>query len=78
VWALRGFAVVAWWIPPGLEPDEEAIVAVLTQSVSPQKHEDTFAVLEQKDAAHPTKPFCYLPWLGVDSPHRGAGLGSSC
>jgi GNAT superfamily N-acetyltransferase len=75
VWTLDGFAAVAWWIPPGAEPDGEAIVAVLTQSVSRQKHKDTFAVLEQMDAAHPTEPHWYLPWLGVDSPHRGAGLG---
>jgi GNAT superfamily N-acetyltransferase len=75
VWTLGGFAAVAWWIPPGCQPDAEAIVAVLTQTVSPEKHEDTFAVLERMDAAHPTEPHWYLPWLGVDSPHRGAGLG---
>ena len=75
VWTGGGFAAVAWWIGPGLTPDEEAIVSVLTQSVSSRQHEDTFAVLEQMDAAHPKDPHWYLPWLGVDAPHRGAGLG---
>lgn len=75
VWTLGGFAAVALWIPPGLKPDAEAIVAVLRQSVSAEQHEDTFAVLEQMDDAHPTYPHWYLPWLGVDRARMGAGLG---
>jgi ribosomal protein S18 acetylase RimI-like enzyme len=75
VWTLGGFAAVAWWIAPGFEPDADAIVAVLAQSVSSEKHQDAFAVLEQMDGAHPTDAHWYLPWLGVDSPHKGAGLG---
>lgn len=75
VWTLGVFAAVAWWIPPDVQPDEQAIIAVLTESVSPEKHEDTFGVLAHMDAAHPKEPHWYLPWLGVDSPHRGAGLG---
>jgi ribosomal protein S18 acetylase RimI-like enzyme len=27
------------------------------------------------DAAHPTFPHWYLPWLGVDPARRGTGLG---
>lgn len=75
VWTLEGFAAVAWWIPPGVEPDGEAIVAVLEESVSAERLQDTLGVLEQMDAGHPKDPHWYLPWLGVDSPHRGAGLG---
>jgi ribosomal protein S18 acetylase RimI-like enzyme len=76
VWEMCDFAAVAMWIPPGAEPDVNKIVQVLTNCVSPEKHADTFAVLEQMDRAHPTYPHWYLPWLGVDSPRRGAGLGS--
>jgi GNAT superfamily N-acetyltransferase len=75
VWMLGRFAAVAWWIPPGLDPDGEAIIAVLTRSVSPHQHQDTFTVLEQMDGTRPRDAHWYLPWLGVDSPHRGAGLG---
>jgi ribosomal protein S18 acetylase RimI-like enzyme len=75
VWTLGDIAAAAMWIPPGAEPDTEAIVAVLTDRVSPEQHEDTFAVLEQMDRAHPTYAHWYLPWLGVDSPRRGTGLG---
>lgn len=75
VWVLGDFAAAAMWIPPGAEPDADAIVAVLTNSVSPQQHQDTFAVLEQMDEAHPAFAHWYLPWLGVDPPKRGTGLG---
>ena len=76
VWSLRDFPAVAMWMPPGTEPDGDTIVAALSDSVSPEKHKDAFAVLEQMDAAHPKDAHWYLPWLGVDSAHQGAGLGS--
>jgi ribosomal protein S18 acetylase RimI-like enzyme len=76
VWNVGDFAAVAMWLPPGAQADGEAIVAVLSESVSPDKHADTFAVLEQMDAAHPEDPHWYLPWLGVDCARQGAGLGA--
>jgi ribosomal protein S18 acetylase RimI-like enzyme len=76
VWSLEEFAAVAVWLPPEAQVDDEAIVAVLSESVSPDKHADTFAVLEQMDAAHPKDPYWYLPWLGVDCACQGAGLGA--
>lgn len=76
VWSLDGFAAVAMWLPPGAEPDGDAIVAALSESVSAEKHADTFAVLQQMDAAHPKEPHWYLPWLGVDCARQGAGFGS--
>ncbi|MGZ4470711.1 MAG: GNAT family N-acetyltransferase [Nocardioidaceae bacterium] len=75
VYALDEFSAVAMWLPPGVEPDGEAILAVLTRTVSVDKHGDTFAVLEQMDAAHPTYPHWYLPWLAVRAGHQGKGLG---
>lgn len=75
-WKLGEFSAVALWMPPGSEADGDAIAAVLSESVSPEKHADTFAVLEQMDAAHPTCPHWYLPWFGVDSALQGAGLGN--
>lgn len=76
VFSLEDFAAVAIWIAPGAVPDSDAIVAVLSESVPTDQHADTFSVLEQMDAAHPTDPHWYLPWLGVDSARQGAGLGA--
>jgi ribosomal protein S18 acetylase RimI-like enzyme len=75
VWALDGFAAVAVWIPPGAEADAEPIIAALRDGVSFEQHDDVFAVLGQMDAAHPSYPHWYLPWLGVDPAKQGAGLG---
>ena len=47
VWKLGEFSAVALWLPPGTEPDGDSIVAVLTESVAPEKHDDTFAVVGQ-------------------------------
>ena len=75
VWRLSEFSAVAPWLPPGAEPDSDAIGAVLTETVLSDRHGDTFAVLEQMDSAHPTYSHWYLPWFGVDSVLQGRGLG---
>jgi ribosomal protein S18 acetylase RimI-like enzyme len=75
-WMLGGFSAVALWLPPGAEPDGDAIAAVLAETVAPDKHDDMFAVLSQMDAAHPAYPHWYLPWFGVDAALQGGGLGS--
>lgn len=76
VWQTGAFSAVALWLPPGTQPDGEAIVSVLTETVAPTRHRDTFAVLGQMDKAHPTFPHWYLPWLGVDPARQGNGIGS--
>src|SRR5690349_23005244 len=55
-WQTDAFAAVAFWLPPNVSPDADGIVAVLSESVSPEKHEDLFAVLDQMDGAHPAYP----------------------
>lgn len=75
VWRLGEFSAVALWLPPGAEPDGDTIVSVLSEGVSPEKHQDTFSVLGQMDAAHPAFPHWYLPWLGVEQARQGSGLG---
>ena len=75
VWMLADFAAVALWIPPGAQLAADPIIAALSNGVPPEQHADMFAVLEQMDAAHPTFPHWYLPWLGVDPARRGTGLG---
>ena len=76
VWKLGEFSAVALWLPPGTEPDGDAITSVLADSVAPGLHDDMFAVLRQMDQAHPTYPHWYLPWFGVDAAMQGRGLGS--
>jgi len=63
------------WLPPGADPDGDAIGDVLTTTVSPDKLDDAFAVLGQMDAAHPAYPHWYLPLFGVEPVSQGMGLG---
>jgi GNAT superfamily N-acetyltransferase len=76
VWSIGEFAAVALWLPPGAEPDGDAIVAVLRDTLPRTKHADVFAVLDQMEAAHPTHPHWYLPWFGVHADQQGKGVGS--
>jgi len=77
VWQAADHAAVALWLPPGSEPDGEAIVTLLTDTVAAEKHPDVSAVLDQMAAAHPTYPHWYLPWFGVDPAMQGHRLGTS-
>jgi GNAT superfamily N-acetyltransferase len=75
VWRLGEYSAVALWLPPGAEPDGDAITATLAATVSADKHDDVFAVLGEMDVAHPPYPHWYLPWFGVDTALQGKGLG---
>ena len=75
VWRLGEFSGVALWLPPQVEPDGDAIVAVITASVAQEQHADCMSVLGQMDAAHPRFPHWYLAWFGVDAAVQGRGFG---
>ena len=76
VFGLGDFAAVAIWMPPGVEADADAIVAVLSESVPHPAAGRCVLGAEQMDAAHPKDLHWYLPWLGVDSARQGVGLGA--
>ena len=67
----------AMWLPPGVQPDEEALMAHFQRTV-PEKDQDTlFAVFEQMGQYHPDEPHWYLPLIGVDPAQQGKGYGSA-
>ena len=71
------FAGAALWLPPNVHPREEEMGMLLQQTVPEQNQEDVFAVLDQMGSYHPTEPHWYLPMIGVDPAHQGAGVGSA-
>lgn len=75
-WKIGPCSAVALWLPPGAEPDEDSLIATLTDTVAPEQHDVMFAVLGQMAEAHPAFPHWYLPWLGVDPAGQGRGLGT--
>ncbi|MBO1908900.1 GNAT family N-acetyltransferase [Microvirga sp. 3-52] len=67
----------ALWLPPGVQPDEEALMAHFQRTVPEQNHDTLFAVFEQMGQYHPEEPHWYLPLIGVDPAQQGKGHGSA-
>jgi ribosomal protein S18 acetylase RimI-like enzyme len=68
---------VALWLPPGVGPDGEALVAIAAAAVSAAEQDEVFAFLGQMDEFHPNEPHWYLPLMGVDVTRQGRGYGSA-
>ncbi len=73
----KGFEGAALWMPPGVEPDEEKLVALLEASVAQDILDEVMGVFEAMEQYHPDVPCWYLPLIGVDPAHRGKSLGSA-
>jgi ribosomal protein S18 acetylase RimI-like enzyme len=67
----------ALWLPPGTQPDEEALMAHFQRTVPEQDQDTLFAVFEQMGQYHPDEPHWYLPLIGVDPAQQGKGYGSA-
>jgi GNAT superfamily N-acetyltransferase len=72
-----GFTGTALWLPPGVGPDEETLLRVLNENADDDIKEDMPGIFEQMQKFHPTEPHWYLPMIGVDPAHQGAGIGSA-
>jgi GNAT superfamily N-acetyltransferase len=66
---------VALWLPPGVHPDDEALVALMQRTIDEPMKTDAFAVLERMDDYHPKEEHWYLPLIGVDPHHHRRGFG---
>ena len=51
--------------------------ALIQRSVSEERQEEVFAVLERMGRYHPSEPHWYLPLIGVDPVLHGKGYGSA-
>jgi ribosomal protein S18 acetylase RimI-like enzyme len=67
----------ALWLPPGVEPDEPALVALMQETVPPAVQKDAVGVMEQMGSYHPREPHWYLPVIGIDPARQGKGLGGA-
>ena len=66
----------ALWFPPGLAPDDGAVMAHLEASVPRERFAVLAEGMEAQGGLHPSAPHWYLPWIGVRPGARGAGVGS--
>jgi ribosomal protein S18 acetylase RimI-like enzyme len=74
---IDGCSGAALWLPPGVHPDEKALIALLERTI-PERHQaEVFALLGQMDRGHPSEPHWYLPMIGVVPSKQGNGYGSA-
>jgi ribosomal protein S18 acetylase RimI-like enzyme len=74
---VSGFRGAALWLPPGVHPDQEALAAIMQESLPADRFEEVTSVFERMGAYHPAEPHWYLPMIGVDPAHQGRGYGSA-
>lgn len=72
-----GYAGVALWLPPGVEPDTETMGGLMQSTLAPALLEDAFALFGEMAKYHPHEPHWYLPLIGVDPLHQGKGIGDA-
>jgi ribosomal protein S18 acetylase RimI-like enzyme len=70
-------AGAALWLAPGITPDDEALEALLEESVADRERSDAFALFEKMAEVHPDEPHWYLPLIGVKPAEHGNGHGSA-
>jgi ribosomal protein S18 acetylase RimI-like enzyme len=73
----NSFTGAALWLPPGARSDEESLKSLFEENTDDNIKEDMQGIFEQMEKFHPTEPHWYLPMIGVDPAHQGAGIGSA-
>ncbi|WP_421654979.1 GNAT family N-acetyltransferase [Leptothermofonsia sp. ETS-13] len=76
-YSIEDYSGAALWFPPGVEPDEEPLMALLQESIFESDQADRFALFEQMGHYHPREPHWYLPLIGVEPVQQGRGYGSA-
>jgi GNAT superfamily N-acetyltransferase len=75
--ASTGYSGVALWLAPGTGPDEQALAALVEESVAHDKRATLLAVFEEMGRRHPEEPHWYLPFIGVEPLWQGKGIGAA-
>ncbi|MGI9591477.1 MAG: GNAT family N-acetyltransferase [Myxococcota bacterium] len=71
------FRGASLWLPPGVKSDMEAMGVLMAGALEPEFLAAAAPFFEQMEAHHPKDPHWYLPVIGVDPAHQGAGVGSA-
>ena len=76
VFCTNDYAGGAFWFPPKIESETDAIVKLIQQTVSEPTQNEVFDLLEQMDSFHPDESYWYLAILGVSPTQQNRGYGS--
>lgn len=67
----------ALWHPPGVNADDEAMVAHIEQTVPEHRHAGLWEMAERIEQYRPDEPHWTLRLIGVDPMQQGKGFGTS-
>jgi len=67
----------AFWLPPGILPDDDAITAVLDSSIPENRWGEIEEFFDQMASFHPEEACWYLPQIAADPAYQGQGLGAA-
>jgi ribosomal protein S18 acetylase RimI-like enzyme len=70
------FSGAALWLPPGVQPDGEALGRMFRATAKAEHLDDLLAAFEKMDQSHPREAHWYLPQIGVDPIAQGKGIGA--
>ena len=76
-WRIDGNLGGALWLPPGVKPDEDAIAAILDESVPRDVMANVNAMFNEMADYHPRNPHWYLPTIGIEPHLHRIGFGSA-
>jgi ribosomal protein S18 acetylase RimI-like enzyme len=71
------FRGAALWLPPGVQPDGEAVEKVFRATANAEHLDDLLATFAKMAEWHPKEPHWYLAQIGVDPGSQGQGLGAA-
>lgn len=71
------YSGAALWLPPGIEPDEDAVTSLLRRTGAASVQDDLLGVFERMARYHPSEPHWFLPFIGIDPSRQGRGYGGA-
>ena len=74
---VEDFAGAALWLPPGVQPDEDALIDLFQHSLPEERQAQAWSILEQLEDYHPDEPSWHLPIIGVDPTQQRRGFGAA-
>lgn len=77
VYCTPDYAGGAFWFLPQIEPDTDAVIELIQQTVSEAIQEDVFTLFEQTSHFHPQQSYWYLGILGIKPSQQNKGYGSA-
>jgi GNAT superfamily N-acetyltransferase len=74
---LQDFAGAALWLPPGTNPDDDGVMAVIANTTPRHIQASLLALFDEMGSYHPTEAHWHLPFIGVHPFHQRQGCGAA-